>query len=73
MAFETVLVIFLSYIRGLNIGLGTRAVACPHFSIPAQIYFALIFFTDECRKIYVRRGIIRVKGIIKYQGWLAQN
>jgi hypothetical protein len=65
------LIIFLCYVKGLNIGLGTRGVACPHFSIPAWIYFAFVFFFDECRKVYVRMGITRENGKIKYKGWLA--
>ena len=71
--FETALIIFLSYITGLEIGLGTRAVACPHFAIPCFTYFTIEIMYDEVRKIYVRKGIKREGNLIKYEGWLARN
>lgn len=71
--FETVLVIFISYIKALEIGLGTRAVACPHFGIPCFTYFTLELLYDEVRKIYVRRGIKREGNKIIYTGWIARN
>ena len=71
--FETALVIFLSYITGLQIALGTRAIASPHFAIPAFTYFVVELMYDEVRKIYVRKGIKRVGDKIVYEGWLARN
>ena len=73
MLFETVLVIFFSYIKGLEIGLGTRAVACPHFAVPCFTYFCILILYDEVRKIYVRKGTTKVGETIKYDGWLARN
>ena len=46
LAFETVLVITLTYIHGLNIGLGTRQLASPHFAIPGFMYFCTLFWVD---------------------------
>jgi hypothetical protein len=71
--FETALAIFISYITALEIGLGSRAVACPHFAIPCFTYFTIEILYDEVRKIYVRKGIKRVGDKIKYEGWLARN
>jgi hypothetical protein len=37
-------------------------------------FFGIIFFYDEVRKIYLRKGIDRTeKGTIKYVGWIARN
>ena len=71
--FEFALAVFLSYITALQIGLGTRAVASPHFAVPCFTYFAIEFLYDEVRKIYVRRGIKKVGNQIKYEGWVARN
>ena len=73
MIFETLLVIFISYITPLQIGLGTRAVASPHFAIPCFTYFALEVTYDEVRKIYVRKGMVNINNNIVYKGWLARN
>lgn len=73
MLFETVLVIILSYVKGLEIALGGRAIACAHFAIPCFTYFTLEIMYDECRKIYVRRGIDVVDGQTKIKGWVARN
>jgi len=72
--FETALVALISYVQPFEVGLGTRAVASPHFAIPAFSFFALIFFYDEVRKIFIRKGIEKtVDGRILYHGWLARN
>jgi TRAP-type uncharacterized transport system fused permease subunit len=72
--FETALIILISYVYPFEVGLGTRAVACPHFAIPAMSFFSLIYFFDETRKIYLRKGISRDKnGKIRYTGWVARN
>jgi hypothetical protein len=45
--------------------------------IPAVTYSVLIFFYDEARKVFVRKGIVRTSGPdgtkIKYEGWIASN
>jgi len=72
--FETSLVALLSYIEALNIGLGTRPVASPHFAIPSFSFFVVIVFYDELRKIYLRNGMERTpEGKIKYNGWVVRN
>ena len=72
--FETAVVIFISYIRGLEGGLGTRAVACAHFAVPAFTFSIMIFFYDETRKIFVRNGLTKgADGRIKITGWMARN
>jgi len=38
------------------------------------MFFTLIIFYDETRRIYLRAGIDRsVKGRVKYTGWIARN
>jgi magnesium-transporting ATPase (P-type) len=71
--FETGLVIFISYIKGLNVALGTRAVASPHFAIPSFSFFVVIFFYDEIRKIYLRNGVQKINGENVYFGWIIRN
>ncbi len=74
MIFETALVILISYVEPFEVGLGTRAVACAHFAVPCFVYFAIVFFYDEVRKIYVRKGIDKSEpGKVTYTGWLARN
>ena len=71
---EVVLIIVISYVRPFEIGLGTRAVASPHFMVPTFSYYLLYFLWDEVRKIYVRAGTDRSnKGYIKYTNWIARN
>jgi len=68
------LILLISYAPPFEVGLGTRAVACAHFMVPTFSYFAICFFWDETRKIFLRRGIDRsVKGRIRYTGWMARN
>lgn len=74
MLFETALVLIISYIEPLEIGLGSRAVACAHFAVPCFSFFGILFFYDEVRKIYLRKGIDKSeKGKVKYVGWIARN
>lgn len=51
---ETALIILISYIKPLQIGLGTRAVAAPHFAIPAFTFCIIMFLYDEVKKIVLR-------------------
>jgi hypothetical protein len=55
--FETCIAVLISYVVPLEIGIGGRSVPCPHFIIPAMSYFTIIFFYDETRKVFVRRGL----------------
>lgn len=72
--FETGLIVLISYVQPLEVGLGTRAVACCHFGVPAMSFFMIIFFYDETRKIFVRKGIDKSnKGQVRYTGWMARN
>ena len=72
--FETALVAFISYVQPIEVGLGTRAVACSHFGIPAMSFYMIIFFYDETRKVYLRKGIDKTqKGKVRYTGWIARN
>lgn len=69
--FETVLVALLCYIPWLNIALGTRMLASPHFGVPSFPFFTVIFFYDEGRKSFLRAGI--EKGTNRQKGWVVQN
>jgi len=73
--FETALVAILSYIPFLNLVLGTRAVALPHFGVPSFSFFVIIMSYDELRKIYVRNGMKRERGSnrVKLDGWVVRN
>lgn len=73
--FETGLVALLSYVWVCNLLLGTRMIAFPHFAIPSFSYFAMIMFYDECRKVFLRRGMVksRTTGRIKMDGWVCRN
>jgi hypothetical protein len=71
---EVSLIVLISYIRPLEIGLGTRAVASPHFMVTTFSYYLMYFFWDEVRKIWVRSGTdTSVPGTVKYTGWVARN
>lgn len=71
---EIALIVLISYVRPLEIGLGTRAVASPHFMIPTFSYYLLYLFWDEVRKIFVRSGTDNsVPGKVSYSGWVARN
>jgi sodium/potassium-transporting ATPase subunit alpha len=69
--FETVLVAILCYVPWLNIALGTRMLASPHFGVPSFPFFTVILFYDEGRKSLLRAGIDKETNRIK--GWVAQN
>jgi sodium/potassium-transporting ATPase subunit alpha len=73
--FETCLVIVFSYLPWLNLVFGTRMIAFPHFMIPALSWFCIMFFYDEMRKLYIRRGMRKDRKANKtvYDGWIARN
>jgi len=72
--FETTLVALLCYIPFLNLVLGTRQIAFPHFAVPSFSFFAVIMSYDELRKIYLRNGMKPSKnGRTKYEGWVVRN
>jgi sodium/potassium-transporting ATPase subunit alpha len=71
--FETALVAILCYVPPLNVALGTRAIAFPHFAVPSFSFFVAIFFYDELRKIWLRNGMVRSEGRLKLKGWIVRN
>jgi len=74
--FETALVAILCYVWFLNIALGTRQIAFPHFAVPSFSFFSVIMAYDELRKIYLRRGMTKSKHgsrRTKYTGWVVRN
>ena len=71
--FETALVAILCYVQPLNVALGTRQIASPHFAIPSMPFFTVIFFYDEMRKMFVRAGIVKTPEKNLYEGWVARN
>jgi sodium/potassium-transporting ATPase subunit alpha len=71
--FETALVMILCYAPPLNVALGTRAIAFPHFGAPSFSFYCAIFFYDELRKIWLRNGMEREGGKLKLKGWIVQN
>ena len=68
--FETALVAVLCYVPPLNVALGTRMIAFPHFAVPSFSFFVAIFFYDELRKIWLRNGMVREDGRLKLKGWI---
>jgi hypothetical protein len=68
--FETALVAILLYVPPLNVALGTRMIAFPHFCVPSFSFFTSIFFYDELRKIWLRNGMIREDGRLRLRGWI---
>jgi hypothetical protein len=68
--FETALVAILLYVPPLNVALGTRMIAFPHFAVPSFTFFTAIFFYDELRKIWLRNGMVRVDGRLRLKGWI---
>jgi uncharacterized membrane protein len=71
---EMCLILLLSYARPLEIALGTRAVASPHFMVPTFAYYFFYVLWDEVRKVYVRSGTHKTEsGEIKYTNWIARN
>lgn len=71
--FETALVAILCYVPWLNVALGTRQIAFAHFLAPSFSFYAVIFFYDEIRKIWLRQGMVREDGKLKLKGWVVQN
>lgn len=71
--FETALVAILCYVPFLNIALGTRMIAFPHFAVPSFTFFVAIFFYDELRKVWLRNGMVREDGRLRLRGWIVQN
>lgn len=75
--FEFIVALVLLYIPAIEFAINTRAIAIPHFMIPAVTFSVLIFFYDEARKFFVRKGITRTTSPdgtrIKYDGWIASN
>uniref|UniRef100_A0A7S3IM29 Cation-transporting P-type ATPase C-terminal domain-containing protein n=1 Tax=Strombidium inclinatum TaxID=197538 RepID=A0A7S3IM29_9SPIT len=71
--FEFALVAVLLYVQPLNIALGTRQIAFHHFAVPSFSFYIAIFFYDELRKIFLRRGMVREDGRFKQKGWIVQN
>jgi hypothetical protein len=72
--FETGLIVLISYVNPFEVGLGTRACACSHFGIPAFSFYMIIYFYDETRKVFLRKGIDKSqKGKVRYTGWIARN
>jgi sodium/potassium-transporting ATPase subunit alpha len=69
--FETTLGAILCYVQPFNIALGTRMIASPHFAIPSFPFFTIIFFYDECRKMFLRAGVNKLTG--KWDGWVIRN
>jgi len=71
--FETTLVAILLYVPFLNLALGTRQIPFQHFAVPSFSFYVCIFFYDECRKSFLRAGMIRENGKLKLKGWVVQN
>ena len=68
-----IILTILVYTPGIQLAFGTRPLASPHFNVPGMMYFPIIFFYDEIRKIYVRKGIVKEKNVLKFKGWIARN
>ena len=68
-----IILTILVYTPGIQLAFGTRPLASPHFNIPGFMYFPIIFFYDEVRKIYVRKGIVKEGNVLKFKGWIARN
>ena len=75
MLVETIVMILLCYLPGINTAFGTRMLAFPHFALPAFSFFMIIIFYEEFRKLQSRKGIkiSRSTGRAKYVGWFAKN
>ena len=73
LVFETVLVGILLYVPFLNVALGTRQIAFPHFACPSFSFYVAIFFYDEVRKIWLRSGMVKENNKLRLKGWIVQN
>lgn len=67
--------LLLLYVEVIGNALNTRSIASPHFSVPGMSFFAIMFFYDEMRKIYIRQGIVQdeITKRLKMKGWVARN
>ncbi len=63
----------ICYEPDIALGLGGRSLAPAHFAVPGMTFAAFMFFYDETRKIFVRRGIVRIGGKARLVGWFARN
>jgi sodium/potassium-transporting ATPase subunit alpha len=70
---EIAMVSFLAYVQPLNLPIGTRQIASPHFGVPSLSFFVAILMYDELRKIFVRKGMTKEDGMLKLRGWVVQN
>jgi hypothetical protein len=70
---EFALVAILLYVPPLNIALGTRMIPLPHFAVPSMSFYIAIFFYDEIRKLFLRRGMVHEEGRLRLKGWIVQN
>jgi len=59
---ETCVIIFLVYVPGLNIAIGTRQLAFCHFLLPTWSFSICLFLFDEMRKVWIRQGTKRENG-----------
>jgi sodium/potassium-transporting ATPase subunit alpha len=71
--FEFALVAFLLYVKPLNMALSTRGIAAAHFAVPSFSFTICIFFYDEIRKVFLRRGMVKEQGRLRLRGWIVQN
>jgi hypothetical protein len=64
-------------VPGVQNAIYTRAIPIAHFFIPVVTFSTLIFFYDEIRKMFVRKGMVRIStpegNMIKYPGFIARN
>jgi Cation transporting ATPase, C-terminus len=65
--------ILICYEPHIAFGLGGRSIACAHFAVPGMTWSVALFFYDELRKIFVRRGMMRIGGKVRLVGWFARN
>ena len=72
-AIETATGLITTYVYQIGIGIYTRMLAPAHFIVPAMAYFTIILFYDETRKVFLRRGIKRENGKVKFTGWITRN
>ena len=71
---EIALIVLISYVEPLELGLGTRACASPHFFVPTFSYFLFYFVWDETRKIFVRLGTDNsTPGKVRYTNWVSRH
>lgn len=49
----------IMYVEPIQFAINTRAIAVPHFFLPAVTFALTILIWDEFRKLYVRKGVSR--------------